>query len=91
MSSKSQSESDIAKTLDLDRAASRGRRLKRWLIIILLVAVVVVVVVMRRGAGNSATTQWGSKDGRNTRPMSCQAGSSSGWRLPARSSRDPPC
>ena len=62
MSSKSPSESDIAKTLDLDRAASRGRRLKRWLIIILLVVVVVVVVVMRRGSGNSATPQFETQE-----------------------------
>jgi len=64
MSSKSHSESDIAKTLDLDRASNRGRRLKRWLVAILVVALVAVVVVLRKGADKSAATQFETQEAR---------------------------
>jgi HlyD family secretion protein len=59
MSAKSNTESDIAKTLGLDHGASRRRRLKRWFIVILLVvAVTAVVVVVRRDSHESGTTQF---------------------------------
>ena len=64
MSSKSHSESEIAKTLDLGPASSRGGRWKRWLIIVLLVAGGVVVVVIRRDAGKSAATQFETQQAR---------------------------
>jgi HlyD family secretion protein len=59
MSAKSNTESDIAKTLGLDHGASRRRRLKRWFIVILLVvAVTAAVVVIRRDSHESGTTQF---------------------------------
>jgi HlyD family secretion protein len=59
MSAKSNTESDIAKTLGLDHRTSRRRRLKRWLIVIfLVVAVAAVVIIIRRDSHESGTTQF---------------------------------
>jgi HlyD family secretion protein len=59
MSAKSNTESDIAKTLGLDHRTSRRRRLKRWLIVIfLVVAVAAVVIIIRRDSHESGTAQY---------------------------------
>jgi HlyD family secretion protein len=59
MSAKSNTESDIAKTLGLGHAASRRRRLKRWLIVIfLVVAIAAAIVIVRRGGHESDATQF---------------------------------
>ena len=59
MSSKSHSEPDIAKTLDLDQTSGRGRRLRRWLIVALVVGGIVAVVMMRKSTDTSGTAQIG--------------------------------
>jgi HlyD family secretion protein len=65
MSAKSNTESDIAKTLGLGHAAGRRRRLKRWLIVILLVvAVAAAVVVIRRDSKQSDATQFETQEAR---------------------------
>jgi HlyD family secretion protein len=63
MSAKSNTESDITKTLGLDHDASRRRRLKRWLIgFLLIVAVVTAVVIIRRGDHESGATQFETQE-----------------------------
>ena len=64
MSAKSNIESDIAKTLGIGHASSRGRHLKRWLVVILLAVVAVVVLVVRRGSRQAAATQYETQEAR---------------------------
>ena len=62
MSSKSHSEPDIAKTLDLDQTSGRGRRLRRWLIVALVVGGIVAVVMMRKSTDTSGTAQFETQE-----------------------------
>jgi HlyD family secretion protein len=58
MSVKSQTESEITKTLGVGHASNRGRRWNRWLLAILLLVGIAVVVIMRRNTNPSGTTQF---------------------------------
>jgi len=52
----------MAKTLDLDQASGRGRRLRRWLIVALVVGGVVAVVMMRKSTDTSGTAQFETQE-----------------------------
>lgn len=62
MSAKSNTEADIAKTIGVGRAASHGRRLKRWLIVIVVVAAAGAVMVIRRSGDQSGTIQFETQE-----------------------------
>jgi HlyD family secretion protein len=62
MKSKIKSESDIAKTLEIDQSLGHGKWLKRWLVIALLVIMLVTVVVIWRTADKSNTTQYKTQE-----------------------------
>ena len=62
MKSRINSESDIAKTLEIDQSLGHGKWLKRWLVISLLVIVVVTAVVIWRTADKSNTTQFKTQE-----------------------------
>lgn len=62
MKSKINSESDIAKTLEIDQSPGHGKWLKRCLVLALLMIVVVTAVVIWRTADKSNTTQFKTQE-----------------------------
>jgi HlyD family secretion protein len=63
MSEKSNTDSDIVKTLGIGHGSHRGRRLKRWLVIILLVVVAAAVVLfIRQNSRESGMTQYETEE-----------------------------
>jgi HlyD family secretion protein len=63
MKSKIDPESDVAKTLGVDRASGRGTRLKRWLLVVLLVVVAVAALkIARRRSEKSQTMQYKTRE-----------------------------
>lgn len=62
MKSKIDPETDIAKTLEIDKSPGYGKWLKRCLVMVLLVIVVVTAVVFWRAANKSNTTQFKTQE-----------------------------
>jgi HlyD family secretion protein len=64
MTSKIKPESDVAKTLGIDRSSAPRKRLKRWLsaALVVIVAVTTAMIIWKQAADNSNTTQYKTQE-----------------------------
>ncbi len=64
MSESKHTNSDMTKTLGMDRASTRSRRVKRWLLVVLVVVVVVGIVTARKKSGGAGQPQYKTQEAR---------------------------